>query len=259
MRICLVALLLLIAGASCAQTIYLTGPEQPELTQGKTYSLDWSAPGAETVNVAITGTRTSLGTRSRGGFLLPIARGVSAALGERSFVLPWIDAISFRVIVNGYDASGKQASSGERSYRFRPAVLADRPKDGIYLDLHARVNQRLYVQKAGLITHVYICSSSVNYLWLPPNEHPGKPHDHEGVFSVLDKSPDHYSKLFQVHMRWALHYLGGHYIHATSANLYKDLGRPASHGCNRLTREDAHELYEMTPVGTRVEVIGPAK
>jgi len=54
-----------------------------------------------------------------------------------------------------------------------------------------------------------------------------------------------------------MRYLSGHFIHATSPNLYKFLGEPASHGCNRLTKTDAKALYDATPLGTRVEVIGP--
>ena len=140
---------------------------------------------------------------------------------------------------------------------FRPVVLEKRAADGIYLDLHKRTDQRLYVQKNGKLVKAYLSSSSENYLWLPPNRHLNKPHDHAGVFRVLSKEPDHMSRLFAVHMRWAMRYLGGHFIHATNRNLYRNLGRAASHGCNRLTLYDAKQLYDATPVGTRVEVIGP--
>jgi len=74
---------------------------------------------------------------------------------------------------------------------------------------------------------------------------------------VLEKKRSHWSTLFNVRMPWAMRYHGGHYIHATSPNLYRLLGRPASHGCNRLTHRDARELYQTTPLGTRVEVVGP--
>jgi hypothetical protein len=252
----LVLAAIMLASAVSGQTVSITGPSRSELTEGAKYMLTWSAGSAETVNIAITGTRTPLGQQSRGDFLIPIAKGVSAAQGEYSFTQPWIDAISIRVIVNGY-AGGKRILSGERTYRFRPAALDGKTPDGIYLDLHARANQRLYTQKDGCITHVYFCSSSEAYLWLPPNRHIAGPHDHAGVFKVLDKSPDHWSELYKVRMLWAMHYLGGHYIHATSPNLYRYLGTPASHGCNRLTRYDAYQLYQMTPIGTRVEVIGP--
>ncbi|HEY3298101.1 MAG TPA: L,D-transpeptidase, partial [Armatimonadota bacterium] len=212
--------------------------------------------GGEGVNVFIYGRRTPLGKTSRGDFIIPIAERIPPAQGLVAFTLPWIDSDKFFIKIKEYDGSGILIAAAEKEYRFRPAVLENRLKDGIYLDLHQRVNQRLYVQKDRRITHVYLCSSSENYRWLPPKSHPSVPHDHAGVFKVLDKKLDHYSKLYEVHMRWSMHYLSGHFIHATYPNLYRKLGRPASHGCNRLTRSDAEELYKATPTGTRVEVIG---
>jgi lipoprotein-anchoring transpeptidase ErfK/SrfK len=250
-------LALSVAPAAWAQEIVITWPGERELVEGRTYTLEWLAGGASTVNILIDGMRTPLGAKSRGPFVIVLATGVPAAEGEYEFVLPWIDVIEFRIKIKGYDPSGYQVSIGERSYAFRPAVLADRTADGIYLDLHERTNQRLYVQKDRRITRVYLSSSSENYLWTAPDRHLKKPHDHAGVFKVLEKRRTHWSRLYQVQMPWSMRYHVGHYIHATSPNLYPLLGRPASHGCNRLTREDARELYEMTPIGTRVEVIGP--
>ncbi len=252
----LVLIAILLSAAASAQTISITGPSVSELTEGHRYTLTWSGGPAETVNIAIVGTRTPLGQKSRGGFLIPVAKGIPASQGEHPFTLPWVDSIAFRIVMNGY-IGGKQVSRGGRVYHFRPAALSGKTANGIYLDLHARTDQRLYTQKGGRITHVYMSSSSEAYRWEPLNVHPRSPHDHAGVFRVIGKSPDHYSKLYHVHMYWAMNYLGGHYIHATYPNLYKYLGTPASHGCNRLTRYDAYNLYQMTPIGTRVEVIGP--
>jgi len=47
---------------------------------------------------------------------------------------------------------------------------------------------------------------------------------------------------------------GSHGIHATSPPFYQYLGEPASHGCIRQHRTDAHTLYEMVDVGTPVYV-----
>ena len=245
------------AGSACGQTLSITGPQQAELTEGKTYSLTWIAAGAETVSIAIRGTRTPLGAQSRGDFDIVVAKSLPAVQGEYKYALPRVDARKFYLKIKGYDLSGKNAASDSREYGFRPAVMASRLNDGIYLDLHRRIDQRLYVQRDQRITHVYLSSSSENYLWLPRNRHVDRPHDHAGVFRVLEKEPSHWSSLFHVEMPWAMRYIGGHFIHATSPRYYRLLGRAASHGCNRLTRRDARELYEMTPVGTRVEIIGP--
>lgn len=235
----------------------ISWPNRQSLTEGNIYTISWLATIGETVSITASGKRTPLGTTSRGNFSIPIAKKVPAVQGEHSFKLPWIDAGKFTIRAKEYDSAGRMVASGEREYEFRPLVLANRTKDGLYLDLHASKNQRIYVQKDGRITRVYISSSSENYRWLPPNKHIPQPHDHAGVFQVLQKNPSHWSSLYNVSMPWSMRYLGGHYIHATSKRYYKLLGRPASHGCNRLSRYDAQQIFNATPVGTRVEIIGP--
>jgi hypothetical protein len=258
--VCFILLIsLLIATAVFGQSVTISGPAQVELTEGKTYTCDWSSPDVVTVVVRIYGPRTPLGSASRGEFEFTPALTATGQPDQAQFIVPWVDAIQFTMKLKAYDFQGRLLAVKDQAYRFRPAILENRLKDGIYLDLHRRINQRLYVEKDGAITHCYLSSSSQNYLWLPRNRHIAKPHDHAGVFKVLDKSPSHWSKEFNVEMPWALHYLAGHYIHATSRRFYRYLGTPASHGCNRLTRQDAKELYKATPVGTRVEVIGPSK
>jgi len=227
------------------------------LEQGQTYAITWSGDSVKTVTIIAYGIRTPEGQMSRGKFIINISSGTSADAGSVNWKVPWIDSRTFLIKIKGYNASGNPVVSAEHGYEFHPAILSKRKLDGIYLDLHQKIDQRLYVQKDQRIIHIYLVSSSENYLWEPPNIHPAIPHDHAGIFKVLRKEPDHWSNLAHVHMLYALQYLNGHYIHATSANLYHLLGRPASHGCNRLTRYDSKELYEITPVGTRVEVIGP--
>jgi hypothetical protein len=256
-RFCFIVLLLVVCVSALAQDMFINGPEQAELTEGQTYVAAWNAGGAETVDISVCGTRTPLGTKSRGPFEIIIARGISAVENERAFTMPWLDSAKFALRIIGRDGSGNRVSAGEWEYRFRPAVLANRVDDGLYLDLHQKVNQRLYVQKDGIITRACVSSSSMKYSWKPVNVHPETPHDHAGVFSVKAKIRKAWSRQYEVEMPWAMQYLSGHFIHATSPNLYSRLGRPASHGCNRLTREDARELYDATPLGTRVEVIGP--
>ena len=252
-------LVLIVSASALAQDMYINGPEQAELIEGQTYVAVWNAGGAETVDISLVGTCTPLGAKSRGAFEVIIAKGIPAVECEYSFKLPWVDAVKLALRIVGRDGAGKRVSAGEREYRFRPAVLANRTEDGIYLDLHQKANQRLYVLKDGAITRVYLSSSSMRYSWRSRNSHPETPHDHAGVFKVISKSPKAYSRLYEVSMPWAMQYLSGHFIHATSPNFYRLLGRPASHGCNRLTREDARALYQVTPIGTRVEVIGPSR
>ncbi len=256
-RAVLSMILALVSGAVFGQSISLNSPNAEELVEGNQYDIAWHSAGVETVSLIIHGTRTPLGTVSRGAYSIVVAHKVDAELESVTYRLPWLDSIRFTIVARGYDAGGREVTETVLEYAFRPKVLANRWRDGIYLDLNRRVDQRLYVEKDRSITRCYICSSSENYRWLPPNHHIAKPHDHAGVFHVISKSPNHRSVLFSVDMPWAMQYNGGHFIHATSLRLYRLLGRAASHGCNRLTRSDAHALYLTTPLRMRVEVIGP--
>jgi len=254
-----VAMVLLLAaiGSTAAQTLSITGPSRNGMLEGETYDITWYAEGLRSVTVVVYGTKTPLGTALRGRFTIIVSKPVPAENGIVRWTVPWIDSIAFGLKIKGYDDLGQLRATDERTYRFRPAVMADRLADGIYIALHRRSNQRLYVQRNQRITRAYLCSSSQNYRWVPAGVHPSTPHDHYGVFKVQEKTTLHWSNEYQLPMPYALRYHGGHFIHATSRNMYRYLGRPASHGCNRLTRHDAMELFKMTPVGTRVEVIGP--
>lgn len=238
--------------------LYLTGPNRAELTEKHTYAIAWSNSNAiKRVGAMAYGQRTPLGLHNRGRFTTRVFRPVGAGNRHARWTVPWMDSNSFVIKLKGYNSNGKVVATASRKYGFRPAVMTNRLKAGLYLDLHKRTRQRLYVQMSGRIIKTYISSSSDAYRWEPRRVHPDSAHDHAGVFSVLGKERDHWSNEFHVRMRYAVRYLSGHYIHATSPNLYRTLGSAASHGCNRLTKQDALELYWTTRVGTRVEVIGP--
>ena len=242
-----------------AQQISITSPDRRAMLEGVQYKIDWKASEqVESISVVAHGTNTPLGSESRGDFSIILAESVPADMKGVEWTVPWIDSVAFFIKLKAFDSKGEQIAVTERGYGFRPKILARRMADGIYLDLHERVNHRLYVQKNYDITHAYLSSSSRDYYWLPPNRHINAPHDHAGVYSVLEKKRLHHSRLFDVDMPYAMRYHTGHFIHATSPNLYPNLGGPASSGCNRMTEADAKELYYSTPLGTRVEVIGPS-
>ncbi|MBN2571888.1 MAG: L,D-transpeptidase [Ignavibacteriales bacterium] len=78
----------------------------------------------------------------------------------------------------------------------------------------------------------------------------------EGVFVVQEKNRKRYSKEFET---WMLKWMGFNYgigMHALYGNsYYKYLGRnTASHGCIRLSREDADFIFSRVKVGTPVLV-----
>ena len=254
----IVALVSLAVPGECAGALDVTGPHRAELIQGHTYTITWSSSDTiQSVAAFAYGQRTTLGLRRRGMFRLRVVRPVGAHNKQATWKVPWVDANSFTIKLRGFDSKGKVVATAVQKYGFRPSVMANRLKAGLYLDLHRRTRQRLYIQKSGRIIKTYISSSSEAYSWRPRNSHPRAPHDHAGSFTVRGKERDHWSEEFDVRMPYAMRYLSGHYIHATSPNLYHRLGRAASHGCNRLTKHDALELYWRTRMGTRVEVIGP--
>lgn len=253
----LCAVFLLIGSQVLAQGVSITGPDRSTILEGQEYNITWEGKGIQSTNIIATGVRTPVGGRSRGRFSIVVATSVKGENGSVGWKAPWIDAAVFVIEAKSYDSNGKLVAQGKRAHEFRPAVMANRTADGLYLALDKRTGQRLYKQVNQRITRVYLSSSSENYDWRPIHSHPRTPHDHAGVFRIIQKEPNHYSKEFQVNMPWAMRYLNGHFIHATSRAHYHSLGRPASGGCNRLTRHDARELYMMTPIGTRVEIIGP--
>lgn len=252
-----VLLLLMVSGQVNAQAIMITGPNRAALLEDRTYDITWFASGVDKVSIRAYGTNTPVGGQSRGDFSIPIADSIPASQGSVKWQVPSIDSISFTVEVKANNQPPGSDIIATQTFGFRPAVMAGKIAAGIYLDLHERTHQRLYLQKAGKIVRAYLSTSSANYLWLPSNSSLQTPHDHAGVFRILGKEPLHWSRLFDVPMPWAMRYTGGHFIHATSPGEYEFLGTPASSGCNRLHYDDARALYSITPIGTRVEIIGP--
>lgn len=85
-----------------------------------------------------------------------------------------------------------------------------------------------------------------------------------GEFHVLSKNPRAWSRIGRLWMPYWMHFSGrGHGIHELPEwpNGRKEgenhLGHVASHGCVRLGVGSAKELYEWTPVGTKVTVLKP--
>ncbi|HMI88639.1 MAG TPA: L,D-transpeptidase [Polyangiaceae bacterium] len=90
-------------------------------------------------------------------------------------------------------------------------------------------------------------------------DHPTEP----GTFRVISKDKLHHSKKYDVDMHYALFFTAdGKALHQYHGFVPLSLVRTAkagsdwfgSHGCVRLTEEDAKTLYEWAPVGTVVQV-----
>jgi Sporulation and spore germination/L,D-transpeptidase catalytic domain/Putative peptidoglycan binding domain len=73
-----------------------------------------------------------------------------------------------------------------------------------------------------------------------------------GSFSVFRKEARSWSVPYKVWLPWATYFVGGVAFHE-----YPDIPIvPASHGCVRTPRYDARWLYDFTPIGTPVVVLG---
>jgi lipoprotein-anchoring transpeptidase ErfK/SrfK len=95
-------------------------------------------------------------------------------------------------------------------------------------------------------------STAITGLNLPPNQHPEKPHNHLGEFTVISKEPRHWSKDYKCWMINCLFYCNGHAIHACQPSDIGLLGHPASHGCVRVRPDIAKKIYAWAEVGTPV-------
>lgn len=113
--------------------------------------------------------------------------------------------------------------------------------------------QRLYAYESNRLKWVMVCSTASTGINLPPDEDMDGIHNHFGLFSVLGKQKNRYSILYKVAMPFALHYHGGHYIHATQETGM--LGTPASHGCVRLRHSDAQQLFEWAQVDDQINIV----
>lgn len=76
----------------------------------------------------------------------------------------------------------------------------------------------------------------------------------EGTFRVYRKSRNHVSSIYRTPMPYALFFSGGQAVHYSPDFARKGYAG-ASHGCvNLRDRRGAAELFDATPIGTRVVV-----
>ena len=79
-----------------------------------------------------------------------------------------------------------------------------------------------------------------------------------GSYQVVNKATYAYSEKYEADMyHWMGLTRGGEIgMHALKGRGYeRRLGRRASHGCIRLSREDARYLFSLVPIGMRVEIV----
>lgn len=89
-----------------------------------------------------------------------------------------------------------------------------------------------------------LASGAVTNVFMPRYRHPKSPHNHIGWFWVGVRAQKYMSKEYDVPMRYCLFYWNGHAVHACQNGDIRRLGRPASHGCTRVSPSNAKKLYK---------------
>lgn len=227
-----------------------------ELQEGQTVSLQWrSGPGIYSVAATVSWENTKLGGASRGGEDFVLQQPKPFPNGATLWEVPWIDGVAVTFRLKAFKRNADVLATAEVTVPYRPTVMRDRLEDGIYVWLRGPHGERVYRQENGHLVASYLCSGAANYR-LPNNSNrPMHPHNHYGVFRVYTKERVHVSSFNDAwRMQYSMFFHSGHALHATSRNMYRHLGRPASHGCVRLHLNDARRLYGVTSRGTRVEV-----
>ena len=146
--------------------------------------------------------------------------------------------IAFRY---AFQESCKQAAAMKRGNTIQPI----QPAKEIIISID---NQQLYRFEDGRIISTHPVSTGVAGHRTPP-----------GDYAVRRKSPKAWSNKYECMMlNWmAITYDGQFGIHALQGRSYlRRLGKPASHGCIRLSHEDARVMYEWADIGTPVTIVG---
>jgi lipoprotein-anchoring transpeptidase ErfK/SrfK len=235
-------------------SVTLVAPTVAQLQEGRGYDITWKSTGAAFVEITAEGTLTSIPGNPRGPLVINIAPSVPAEQGVFRWKVPFVDSMRFAIHLRTYAADGTPIAEAARFYTFRPGILANRNQDGIYVDLRNPEHQRLYLVRKNALVRMYLTSGARTGVALSKGMDSSEPHNHYGVFRVGYKNPMYWSNEYDVWMTHAMRIWKGHFIHGTYPSEYEYLGTPASSGCIRLDRTNAMELYNMTPMGTRVEV-----
>ncbi|MBI5834976.1 MAG: L,D-transpeptidase [Armatimonadetes bacterium] len=218
-----------------------------EVVEGRSTTLAWAAgPGIVSTEVLAWAEGVTRGGQQIYGKVVVVRPTERSGSGSVDWVPPGLDCIGLTLKVKGYNSDGKVCATAAKWLRYRPADLANQRADGIFVRLSDHEQQRMYLQKDGLLVRYFVCSGG------SPG---GGGHDHFGEFRIYAKSVDHYSSLNSAwRMRYAMHYYQGHAIHATAPQYYDALGAAASHGCIRLHLVDARDLYGLVALRAPVTV-----
>jgi hypothetical protein len=212
-------------------------------------------PAAKSWAVIAEAELTPLGGKKRGAFATIVAGarpvdctlaclGLSAATFH--WTPEWFDSRAIALKVKFFARDGSLAGVARREFDFVPACAQGMERDCVVI---SKEHQRLYALVGGHIAAVYLVSTGTRH-------RDGGGPTPAMMTHIVRKTPYAWSRKYESPMHYwnAISGDGAYGIHATVPGNYRALGRPASHGCIRLHRDDAEEFYRLFPVGTPVVV-----
>jgi len=113
-------------------------------------------------------------------------------------------------------------------------------------------DQKVYVYRNGTQIRTMICSTGVKGHETP-----------EGTFKIKGRGEWFFSKKFQQGGKYWVGFIGGTYLFHSVPTDHKQriieeealkLGMPASHGCVRLSEDDARWFFNTIPDGSKVDI-----
>lgn len=120
------------------------------------------------------------------------------------------------------------------SFNFLPSLITAKPSITATVSLSRQMMMLRVVDRAGL---------SRTYLWKVSTGKDGY-ETPTGAWNPTWLSIDHKSKTYDdAPMPFAVFFTGGYAVHATEA--VARLGQPASHGCVRLTKQNAAMFFDL--------------
>ncbi|MBU5455511.1 L,D-transpeptidase [Caproiciproducens sp. MSJ-32] len=163
--------------------------------------------------------------------------------------------------INSFELFREEYNSDSDIYASSNAILETITEDNINtLSISSNTNNLIYLNLAEQKTYIYegstdnwtLIKTFISSTGLEGKETP------KGVFAVINRGEWFFSPEFNQGGKYWVQFMGDYLFHSVpfdeSATTIVDntLGKPASHGCIRLSVDDAKWIYDNIPNGTKI-------
>jgi len=163
--------------------------------------------------------------------------------------------------INSFELFMEEYNSDSDIYASSNAILETITEDNINtLSISSNTNNLIYLNLAEQKTYIYegstdnwtLIKTFISSTGLEGKETP------KGVFAVINRGEWFFSPEFNQGGKYWVQFMGDYLFHSVpfdeSATTIVDntLGKPASHGCIRLSVDDAKWIYDNIPNGTKI-------